>query len=59
MSQEKERNLTVIETEKTDTKREVKTVDSNGFHSNPIAKKFLDFHNEKTHKFSVRDLFKK
>ena len=48
------RDFTVIENEKM-TQEPVKTVSR---HTNPIAKKFVQFRNEKV-KFSVKDLFKK
>lgn len=47
------RDFTVIENEKvTEKENSVKAVVTN-----PIAKKFVEFHNEK--KFSIIDLFKK
>ncbi len=46
------RDFTVIENEKI-TEREEK----HSVHTNPIAKKFVKFHNEKE-KFSVKNLFK-
>ena len=58
MSTDKVRNLTVIETVKTET--ETKTAGNTiSRQTNPIAKKFLDFHRENAGKFSVRDLFRK
>ena len=48
------RDFTVIENE-TKVQEPVKTVSR---HTNPIAKKFVEFRNEKE-KFSVRELFKK
>ena len=48
------RDFIVIENE-TKTKEPVRTVSSQ---TNPIAKKFVEFHNEKE-KFSVKELFKK
>ena len=58
MSENKERNLTVIESVKTETETKVakKKV---SWQTNPIAKKFLDFHRENAGKFSVKDLFRK
>ena len=49
----KKRDFTVIENEV--LAKETKQVSR---HTNPIAKKFAEFHNEKE-KFSVLDLFKK
>ena len=55
MDENKERNLTVIENTQIieKTEKEEKSL----LHTNPIAKKFLEFHHEKV-KFSVKDLFK-
>ena len=51
-----ERNFTVIENEtKVDEKKETKEIR----HTNPIAKKFLEFQKENLGKFSVKELFKK
>ncbi len=51
------RDFTVIENKtKTEEKQAEKKVSRQ---TNPIAKKFLEFHNEKLDKFSVKDLFKK
>lgn len=50
------REFTVIENEtKTEEKVQKKTV----LQTNPIVKKFAEFHQENTGKFSVKDLFKK
>ncbi len=57
MSDKDERNLKIIESAKTETKAETAVKSSR--QTNPIVKKFLEFHNEKTDKFSVKDLFKK
>lgn len=48
-----ERHFTVIENEKS-IEKPAKTIRQ----TNPIAKKFVDFHNEKSKKLSVKDLFK-
>lgn len=56
MSNHDERNFTVIESEKTEISVE-KTVKPLR-QTNPIAKKFLEFHNDKADKFTVKDLFK-
>ncbi len=51
------RDLTVIENKTmTDEKQSEKTV---SHQTNPIAKKFVEFHKENMSKFSVKDLFKK
>lgn len=51
------REFTVIENKvNTDEKKLEKKVSRQ---TNPIAKKFLEFHNENIGKFSVKDLFKK
>ncbi len=55
MDERKNKNLTVIESTKTD---EVKKTSSVIRHTNPIMKKVLEFHQEKAGKFSVKDLFK-
>ncbi len=50
------REFTVIENEtKTEEKVQKKTV----LQTNPIVKKFVEFHQENIGKFSVKDLFKK
>lgn len=56
MNNNDERNLTLIESAKTEVSVEkpVKTSKQ----TNPIAKKFLEFHNSKAEKFKVKDLFK-
>ena len=59
MNENKERNLTLIESTKSETSDINKVVEKNNRHTNPIAKKFLDFHREKISKFSVKDLFQK
>jgi len=57
MTKKDERNLTLIESTKIETKvDEVKKISRQ---TNPIAKKFVDFHFNCEHKFSVKDLFKK
>lgn len=50
------REFTVIENK---TGIEEKIEKKSILHSNPIAKKFLEFHKENSGKFSVKDLFKK
>ena len=51
-----ERNFTVIENETVlDEVKKQKEIR----HTNPIAKKFLEFQKENMSKFSVKDLFKK
>ncbi len=55
MSDEKERYLKVIETTKTETETKPMT----GRQTNPIAKKFLNFHHKNEGKFSVKDLFRR
>lgn len=51
------RDFTVIENKtQIDEKRSEKPISRQ---TNPIAKKFLKFHNEKPEKFSVKDLFKR
>lgn len=57
MSKQDERNLTLIESTEVETKVEAKKGSLR--HTNPIAKKFLDFHFSEEHKFSVKDLFKR
>lgn len=47
------RDFTVIESE-TKVKEPVKVTRQ----TNPITRKFVKFHNEKSEKFSVKDLFK-
>ena len=50
------REFTVIENEtKTEEKVQKKTV----LQTNPIVKKFVEFHQEYIGKFNVKDLFKK
>lgn len=51
------RDFTVIERETTKTEEKVqkKTV----LQTNPIVKKFVEFHHENIGKFNVKDLFKK
>ncbi len=51
------REFTIIEN-KTETV-EKHTEKKSSRQTNPIAKKFLEFHNENIGKFSVKDLFKK
>lgn len=50
------RELTVIENTKQIEAEKVSKPSSR--HTNPIAKKYIQFHNEKE-KFSVKDLFKR
>ncbi len=51
------RDLTLIENQ---TKVEEKTSEKKVLRqTNPIAKKFVEFHQENLSKFSVKDLFKK
>ena len=57
MSKQDERNLTLIEPTEVETKIEAEKGPLR--HTNPIAKKFLDFHFSEEHKFSVKDLFKR
>lgn len=52
-----ERNLTLIESEKTETKSE--TVKKVSRQTNPIMKKLVEFQRENSGKFGVKDLFKK
>ena len=59
MSESKERKLNVIESVKTETKPEIKSLEKTQRHTNPITKKLLDFQHQNTGKFSVRDLFRK
>ena len=57
MSKQDERNLTLIESTKVET--DVEAEKRSLRQTNPIAKKFLDFHFSEDHKFSVKDLFKR
>ncbi len=57
MNDKDERNLTLIKSTRVDN--DVETAKKTLRHTNPIAKKFLDFHFSEEHKFSVKDLFKK
>lgn len=57
MSKQDERNLTLIESTEVETAVEAEKRSLR--HTNPIAKKFLDFHFSEEHKFSVKDLFKR
>lgn len=57
MSNRDERNLTVIESVKTEIKTE--TVKKMSRQTNPIMKKLVEFQHENAGKFGVRDLFKK
>lgn len=50
------REFTVIENE---TKVEEKIEKKSVLQTNPIMKKFVEFHQENIGKFSVKDLFKK
>lgn len=58
MSENKERNLTVIENTGTDKETETKSEQKSLRHTNPIVGKMVEFHHEKV-KFSVKDIFKK
>ncbi|MEE3349388.1 MAG: hypothetical protein VZR09_05045 [Candidatus Gastranaerophilaceae bacterium] len=57
MSEKDERNLQIIESAKTEAKSE--TVAKSTHQTNPLMRKFLEFNNEKSNKFNVRDLFRK
>lgn len=57
MSEKDERNIKVIESAKTETKSEM--VAKSKHQTNPLMRKFLEFNNEKSNKFNVRDLFRK
>ncbi len=57
MSEKDDKQLRVIESEKTAEKNNPVTKATG--HTNPILKKFLEFHHENSGKFSVKDLFKK
>ena len=57
MSDKQERNLKVIETEKSESKTKIQTNVCG--HSNPLTKKFLEFYSDNEHKLKVKDLFKK
>ena len=57
MNEKDERNIKVIESAKTETKSE--TVTKPKHQTNPLMRKFLEFNNEKSNKFNVRDLFRK
>ena len=48
------RDFTVIDNEKTEQEVKKTVVRQ----TNPIMKKFVQFHNEKANKFSVKDIFK-
>ena len=50
------RDFTVIENKNKIEKKKVEKPTSR--QTNPIAKKFLEFHNENLGKFNVKDLFK-
>lgn len=52
-----ERNLTLIESVKTEVKTE--TVKKMSRHTNPIMKKLVEFQHENAGKFGVKDLFRK
>ena len=58
MSENKESILKVIESTKPATEQEQTVQKSVSGHTNPLAKKFLEFHNDKN-KLKVKDLFKK
>ena len=57
MDKQDERNITLIKPTSVDS--EIETVKKVQRQTNPIAKKFLDFHFSDEHKFSVKDLFKR
>ena len=57
MDNKDERNLTVIES--VQTEKEAETVEKTSRQTNPITKKFVEFHLDKTEKFGVKDLFKR
>lgn len=57
MDNKDERNLTLIESNQVESGLETKNKTVR--QTNPIAKKFLEFQNQKLNKFSVKDLFKK
>ena len=59
MSESKERNFSVIESTKSETKPEIKSLEKTQRHTNPITKKLLEFQHQNAGKFSVRDLFRK
>lgn len=57
MTQKDEKKLILLEGTKTEEQTANKVVSSR--QTNPIVKKLLQFHNENSEKFSVKDLFKK
>ena len=57
MSKRDERNLTLIESTKVET--EAKTEKKSSRQTNPMQKKFVEFHLDKAGKFGVKDLFKR
>lgn len=57
MSNRDERNLTLIQSTKVET--EAKTEKESSRQTNPMQKKFVEFHHDKAEKFSVKDLFKR
>ncbi len=56
MTQKDEKKLILLEGTKTEEQTTHKVVPRQ---TNPIVKKLLQFHNENSEKFSVKDLFKK
>lgn len=52
------REFTVIENE-TKTKKEEQIQKKPVLHTNPIVKKFVEFHQENLGKFTVKDILKK
>ena len=59
MSDNKDSILKVIEASETTVESGNKVQKNVNGHTNPLAKKFLEFHNEKQNKLKVKDLFKK
>ncbi len=59
MNDKKERNLSVIESAKTEEKADIKSLEKTQRQTNPITKKLLEFQQQHAGKFSVRDLFRK
>lgn len=49
-----DRDFTVIDNEK----KEKEMINKPVRHTNPIVKKFVQFHSEKSSRFSVKDIFK-
>lgn len=60
MDERTENNLTVIENKELLEKEEISIAKTVGHSTNPIVKKWLEFHQEQiAKKFSAKDLFKK